>query len=473
MRRALTILTTVALTAVVLTGCTPPQNEEAAAAATEYSESLSTWTADLADAASAEKPLSELLAAPPELEAVEDTKNAPRYVSAQDVSEQIDLVIAELSGYGDPDALYDLADALYANSAFESTLDSANADRIEAISASWDLDGQQKVDAIRAAHTRYWGIRLEALDEEITLNEATLDPTVGLQGSFLAFNQDLFSEEKAYDEQIIADLPSYTQFTNAYLDFAAVVSSGFPVVGPYIDAEVMTTGYAGLAEEYAGALRETIATGEPAALPSIAGPYRAQLIDGFVPVGSENSGARSAQIRLWMLWRIRELEKTPDAAYEKARTMLFEELNRLAAGTEPSTVDPRAGSARLLDAISRFGQSLTGVGSIEHGDAWIAELEEVYRYAQALREGPMIEEVAQGYDDVLAQQRKCIDELEVLIASDADDIDSQIYDMADTVADDLQEAALPAMRYLDDDEEFSKDLAALIEATSPSASESD
>lgn len=477
MRRALTILTTCAIAAVVLTGCTPPQNEDAAEAAEAYSKSLTAWAGELADATAAEEPLADILAAAPELEQVGGVENTPGYLAAQDVAAQIDLVAAELSGIGDEYELYDLADEMHLESTFDATVDHANADRIDAISASWDLEDKASKVANRDAHTTYWRSRAGAVDDEITLNESMLDPDAGLQASFLAFNLDWLAEERAFDKQVISDLGTYTQFTNAYLDVVGTVSSGFSVVTPYLYAEPMTAEYAALAEEFAATLADVIETGtllgESERVPSIADPYRTILIDEYIPIGTENSNARSAVIRLWMLWRIRELEKTPDTAYEAARTMLLEEVNRRPGDQQSggSAFDPRPGSGRLLDVVTRFGQSLTG--TIEHDDAWITELEEVYRYTKTLRDHPMIDEVAEAFDDVLALQREQIDAVADLVAANPDDLRSQIYHLIDAVADDLYEAALPAVRYLDNDAEFSEDLAALIEATSPTASASE
>ncbi|WP_300267397.1 hypothetical protein [Microbacterium sp.] len=78
-RRTLSIVVATGVALALLSGCTPAMNEEAVAAAEEYSADLASWAVDVSDAAALlpdeqEKPLIEALEAMPTLTEVADAE---------------------------------------------------------------------------------------------------------------------------------------------------------------------------------------------------------------------------------------------------------------------------------------------------------------------------------------------------------------------------------------------------------------
>ncbi len=452
----------------LLTGCSAGPDPDAVAAAEAYAEELTEWAEGLDDTGDAEQ----AIAASPELDAVEGAENTPTYLEAERVAGQISSIEEELLGLR-AESLAELASAadesywVVADLYYE-TLGAA-ADRLNAITASWDIEDDAAAgEAVLDAHHSF-------LSERVTLLETAIEefpavaPSEGLGASVAAFAVDWFEEELDFDQRALEQIEASTVFPNGYKDFWNFGNLNEVLRTPEAYGDELRIGYAAQALELAELLSERItdtsAEAEPLELPGLAEPYRQALIEGYRPWGDAEADQEFTTARLWMLWRIRELEKTPDEAYTAARTALLEELNRGLA--EDETGDFRPGATRLLDLIARYSDQYDLLFDVDR--YWLDGLAEVLDYGHMLREDPMTSEVADAFDEVLALYEELNGKLEKAATGDPDDAYSTASDLGEEYADRIVDAATPVLEVLDDDAQYEALLAERLAATAPSS----
>ncbi|GGR12091.1 hypothetical protein ACFOE1_10540 [Agromyces mediolanus] len=495
----------------VLGGCAPSGPDAGAEqAAAGYLAELGEWSAELtlaapraktwtqgeidaADGSGAELAdetgLGDVLELAPELEQFDaDTvERTPSYRDAAAVAERVGAVLDELRSL-EPAAVKQLraagaATSLVAFDLYSETYGGPATRRLEAYSAALDagIISEEGRAIQREADAAFARERIGFLDTAIEAMRGTpegadepLIPDAPIGRSVGAFVVDWYEEDRAFEERALAQTEQWTRTPGMYGELWGFedLSSAFRV-----------------AVEHAGELRpryaEIIATlvddAEAGRAPTAAAgdAYRALLIDGYLPWGDAAEGPNHAIDRLWMLWRIRELDGTSEEAYAAARAALLEELNR---GIPEGTVrDHRPGGTRALVAVGAIVDQTEA--SPDDADAdWepmLGRIAELLAFAAHLREEPMMAEVAADYDAMVAELEAARDELAALREHPDPDAGELAADFEVSVAfirlnGELQERLVPllspSLSLLDDDARFSARLAELIEATAPEAS---
>lgn len=515
LRRSFAITLVALATAGALSGCTPSGPDEAAErAAAAYAAELQDWSDELAeavpraktwtqseidaDAASGgegglpeEVGLGGLLDEAPVLQEFNASvvERTPVYREVVAVSERVDVVLAELRSL-EPAEVKQLraagaATSLVAFELYDATFGGPALGRLEAYSASLDAGTitDEARTLLRESDAAFARERIGFLDAAIEAMRGTgrgsddpLIPDSSIGHSVGAFVIDWYEEDRAFEERALAEIESWELSPERYGEFW-----GFEDLSSIFRVSVDR------ADELRRAHAATISTlaadagsGGPAS--AFAGDaYRAILLDGYLPWGDDSEGAAHAVDRLWMLWRIRELDGTADAEYDAARAALLEELNR---GIPDGTVrDHRPGSARVLGAVEALVEGAENAPDDREAgwDPLLARLAESVSFAERLREGPpMMGEVADGYDAMLAEVATARGELvELRDAPDPEQselaADSELSVAFIRFDGDLQERLVPilspSLSLLDDDARFSARLAELIEATRPAAAD--
>lgn len=460
---SVTLVTAVALTA--LAACSGP-NAEAAEAAADYSAELTTWVEALADPG---EELGPVLEDAPTLEKFDDVDHTPTYLLASDVATRIDIIVGELAAL-EPDAL-DALDGV-ADEAFWITADlyydtlGAATDRLTAIDATSDLDDDGDAsDARVAAHLAFAEARVGFLERAVDALPA-ITPGDGLGVSVSAFAEDWYGEELAFLQSSIAEIGSWEVLSNGYKDFWNFGNLGEVYRAPREFSSSLRPAFVHQAQGVAVELATVVADPDAAApdLPALGDPYRAVLLEGFLPWGDSEATEEYTANRLWALWRIRELEETPDDAYLTARTTLMEELNR--SVKEGTAQDFRPGSTRLLDLVDVHGNSFESVLD-QSAERWVSELSDVHSYGLALTEQPMTAEVAAALEEVLAIYQELNLKVAELVTStdDEGDLLFAANNLGDEYREKVVDAASPALGALDDDAKFEQQLAQAITAT--------
>lgn len=468
MRRQIGIIAAVGLSAVLLTGCGGP-NEEAAVAAREYSADLTAWVGTLGDGSES---LGDVLADAPNLTDFDNVEETPAYLRARTFADHVDVVVSELTNL-EPDALEVLTNAslgsfIPIDELYYTTLDGATA-RLKAYTASLDLPDSKVPNARNSASIAFAENRIAALDNALTgIADATPDDGLGV--SVGAFITDWFTEDEEFQKHSIEQLESWTAFSRGYKDFWPFGNVNDVYLAPEAYVDVLRPAYVAQVGQLAEALAANLASPAPTPVPDVPAlgdPYRRALLDGYLPWDDTTADQAYALDRLWLLWRIRELEGTPEASYENARAAVLEEVNR---GVEDEkAADPRAGAERLLESIEKLSDTFSDVGI---DDDWRTALTEAYAYATTLRNGSNTADIDAAFDDVLTLYAELLEKIDK--AEEAGESESRtllaIYDLGEEYQQKVIDAATPALGALDDDAQFEQMLADAIHATTTAAS---
>ncbi|WP_300267398.1 hypothetical protein [Microbacterium sp.] len=288
--------------------------------------------------------------------------------------------------------------------------------------------------------------------------------------SLRAFVLDQLAQDAAFHEQAAADAESWSHYANGYKDFSEEdPNSSWTLYAVYFSPEI-AIGYGEQLEEVAllsAAGDEDAADADNLALPGVADPYRAALLADMSAPDSP-SADREPMWRLWMLWRIRELEDTPDAVYDTAVAAISEELVVHVDTDVPTASLHAPGSQRLLDAVRSFGDVAT---DMELDEDWLARLTEVRAYEDSLRAAPVVTMVDEAFDELLAAQDALLAEITDLVEEKGEDAEEEVAALISTHFDEAEKIALPAMRMLDDPEEYEQMRVDEVRATAPSGAD--
>ncbi|MGW8482901.1 hypothetical protein ACWGJP_07160 [Microbacterium sp. NPDC055903] len=510
MRRMLAAVGVVITTTGLLVGCTPGPNDDAIAAAEEYADELTAWAAELGTATASAKTathdewdalgegeslpyeevgIGDILDRVPELEAFDpaEVQATPAYLVAADAASRVGAITTELSAL-EPEALQDLRLAGYESywplaDLYYNTLGGPAAERrgadADAADAATGDDGYAGLYEVKhAASIAYLEGRaplvetaIEAMQADSEITGDPLIPEEGLGASAGAFIIDWLEEESDF-------LDLATEHTTAWTyGFAFDGLWGHEFLNevfytPVDHAAALRPAFARQTADIAAALSDAIAgEGADPSFPDPGDPYRQLLLEGYLPWGDAAEGEVHTESRLWMLWRIRELEDTPDAAYSTARAALLEELNR--AREDGAVLDFRPGASRLLTVITEYTQTFEAGFSDVENEVTIIRLGELLDFAEALRELPMLEVVAADFDALIEVMSEANDEFATVVEAHEDPFDA--YDALDDLAAEYAEriygAAETSLSVLDDDAATEQLIADAITATAPAATD--
>ena len=502
MRRTLTWVVAAALAAGMLSACTPAPNQEAIEAASAYGEALTKWTQELATAAEsartantaeweaagegelpfAEVGIGDVLTTAPELEAFDAgaVEHTPSYRAAARVAEQIAAITEELAGL-EPESLERLRLAAYdaywvTADLYYNTLGGPATDRLTVKTEAYDyLDDLPTVRrmlreaslAFAQERRELLGVAIEDFGGKTEVEERVIVPDGALGTSIGAFVADWLNEEVAFQDDAIEEMGRWTTIGAPYDTFWGYGNLHGTFAAPAEHAAQLRPAFVAQAAQLATELT-TVAV-EPSSKPNwpaLGDPYRQVLLDGYLPWGDPAASQDYTADRLWMLWRIHELEDVPEAAYLAARTALLEEFNRGVA--EDESIDFRPGAGRLLALIEEQSNWLSSDEDVEGYEEMFAALQEVQGYAEALGRYPMTAEVRADYDAVLKLSAKLIDDIEAVMERGTTAY-SAITGLVSDYLKDVEDAASPSLTALDDDAQAEKLLAAAIEGTAPGA----
>lgn len=492
-----------ALVMGLLAACSSGPDPEAAKAAEAYSTALDAWSQELVAAAEEartvtpaereaagekgpdvdEVGIGEVLTKAPDLKKFDNPENTPVYLAATRVKKQVDAITDELAGL-EPEALERLAVANYHSyyvlaDVYYNTLGGPAADRRRIDGDAFDhLDDPAKHDAmLRDANVTFAKERKAivetAIEEMQGADVGGEDPVIpedGLGVSVGAFIVDWLREDMAFQDDAIEEMGTWKVLYAPYRHFWGHESINDVFVTPASHAAALRPAFAAQVTELAALLAEqTSATPAPEkapALPPLAEPYRQVLLDGYLPWGDKAESRTHTMGRLWMLWRIRELEKTPDDAYTAARAAILEELNR--GVDEGKAEDFRPGATRLLSLVGAYSEAYVPRATTEENTLLLAELEEVIAFGKRLRSYPMIAEVAADFDAAL----KLYGELNTQVAEALELGQGHQYialrDLGEEYESKIIDVASPSLGLLDDDAKTEELMATLIKATAPS-----
>lgn len=479
MRRTLSAIAATGLAITLLSACTPPTpppptNDEAVAAAAEYSANLSDWAVEVSDttvqrAETDTDRLDEVLDAAPTLTDVSDTESTPAYIAAERVSAHVDRIIAELRGYASYE-LEPVSEQLEAKSQLAQRLDAAYTDRSDLIGLTVTRPSAETISQRLAAHQSYAESVVTAYEEEAKLVESIVpDGPDVLAGSLRSFVLDRLDQSIAFHRIAAQNAASWSQFGNGYKNFYEKdLDSSWTILAAYFSVDI-AVGYGEQLNDVSGLLAETIdgdTVYEDMVLPAIGEPYRTALLDG-IPPASAPASERDTMWRLWMLWRIRELEKTPDAEYDSALAAISEEFVVRVDSDVPVASLHYPGSQRLIDALALFTFVLT---SSELDDDWLTRLAEVREYEDALRADPTVVVITDAFDDLLASQDELIVEITELVNAQGAEAASRVRELIAEHVDEGQDVVLSALHTLDAADSYEQMLTDAIKATAPAAS---
>lgn len=497
----------------LLSGCAPGPNAEAVAAAEDYAEELTGWSGELANAVEGAKTatsaewdalgdgqdlpyqevgVGELLEDAPELAEFDSdaVAHTPGYLLAADVAERVDALARELTslepaalkrlraaGY---DSYWPLAD-LYYNTLGGPAAErrSADAEATELLFAD-DPDFERFDEIQRSASLSFLEQRLELVGTAIDGMHGTSDisgdpiiPEDGLGASIGAFIVDWLEEEQPFLERAIEQTSSWSVVVDAYDSFWGHEFLNEVFYAPLDHAAALRPAFAAqvaeLSDALTGALGASPAPTASPVLPAIGDPYRQILRDGYLPWGDPAASEEHTQARLWMLWRIRELERTPEAAYAVARAAILEELNR--SREEGTVVDFRPGGDRLLVLIEEYTSAFEPEPDVAVNERMLTGLQELVEFGEALGALPSVPPVSRDFDAVVAVFAEANAAVADTIESNADEYDQYfaLADLSEVYADRLFEAASASLGLLDDDAQAEALIAEAIDGTAPSA----
>lgn len=508
MRKTITCAMTVVLTAGLPAGCSAGPNHEAVVAATTYSEKLTEWSQQLSTAAETartatsaewtaagegelgfeEVPLGEVLESAPKLKEFEpsEVENTPTYRTAVRVAEQVDAITEELAGM-EPKALKTLRVASFDSywivaDLYYNTLSGPGGDRLDARTEAWNhTDDWPTFNKIQRTASLGFGegrlglidIALDEMAGTVEEEDRPIIPESGLGVSIGAFIVDWLLEEKAFQEDWVEEVGSWATLGGQYDVFwnFGNVNATFTAPAEYA-AELRTAFVTQVAEIAAGFSTSTDPSADSNAspkLPAIGDPYRQVLLDGYLPWGDPAQNSAYTADRLWLLWHIRELEETPDAAYAAARAALMEELNRHVE--EGQTIDFRPGSGRLLTLIEANDTKLLFGADVTTNNEALAAAEELLGFGEVLRSYPMTPEVSASFDAVLDLYTELTERMAAAIEGNPDEFDQwfALDELYVEYEQKILDEALSSLEALEDDAQAKALTAAAIESTAPGA----
>jgi hypothetical protein len=506
MRRMMTCVVTAALGAGVLTACTPAPNEDAIQAAAAYSDALTHWTGELTAAAEpartatdaeweaagegelpfAEVGIGEVLTTAPELESFEagEVEHTPTYLTAARVAEQIEAITTELSGL-EPETIDTLRTASYdaywvLGDLYYNTLGGPATERLDAHTTAFDSidDLPTFYRLLRDASLAFAEARRELLDVAIEQMGGTAlgaDRPVVPEGAFAtsaaAFIDDWLREEVAFQDAAIEEMGRWSTIAAPYDAFWNYGNLNGVFTAPAEYAAQLRPAFVEQAAELASALTQITAEAEAESksapkLPALGDPYREALLGGYLPWGDPAASQDYTADRLWMLWRIKELDEVPEGAYLAARTALLEEFNRGLA--EDEAIDFRPGVGRLLAFVQEQSEWLTADTDVEGYREMFAALQDLQGYGEVLGQYPMTAEVAADYSALLDLSAQLIADIDAVMERGTTAY-SAISGLVDDYLDEVQDVASPALTALDDDAQAEQLLATAIEGTAPGA----
>jgi hypothetical protein len=502
MRRMMTCVLAAALAVGALSACVPAPNQEAIDAAAEYGDALSSWSQELVAAAESartatdaeleaagegelsfeEVGIGEVLTTAPELEAFDAgaVANTPAYLSAVRIADQVEAITVELAGL-EPEALTALRTASYDSywvlaDLYYNTLGGPAADRIAAGTAAFDVidDLPTFYGMLREAGLAYAEGRLELVQVAIEEMRGTaigsdrvIVPDSPLGQSVAAFIESWLNEEVVFQEDAIETNAGWSTVADPYNSYWNYGNLNGVFAAPARYAAELRPSFAAQAAELATALVDL--TGDPSSasqLPALGDPYRQALLGGYLPWGDPAQTQDYTADRLWMLWRIQQLDDVPEAQYLAARTALFEEFNRSIA--EDEGIDFRPGSGRLLAFVEEQSQWLSTDLDVEGYEEMHGALQDLQGYGEALRRYPMTAEVGADFDAVLELSATLIADIDAVMERGTTAYSAISGLVSDYLAA-VEEAASPSLSALDDDAQAEQLLATAIEATAPDA----
>jgi hypothetical protein len=503
MRRTMTCVLAAAVAAGMLTACTPAPNGEAIEAAAVYSEALTEWTQELTAAAEAartatdaeweaagegelpfaEVGIGEVLTTAPELESFEpgDVEHTPAYLTSARVADQVEAIITELTGL-EPESIDTLRTASYdaywvLADLYYNTLGGPATDRLAAGTEAFDYtdDLPTFYRMLREASLAFAVERRELLDVAIEQMGGTAlgaDRPVVPEGEFAAsaaaFIDDWLREEVQFQDAAIEEMGRWSTVAGPYDTFWNYGNLNGVFTAPAEYAAQLRPAFVAQATELAAALGKIAdkPSSKPPHLPALGDPYRQALLGGYLPWGDPAASQDYTADRLWMLWRIRELDDVPEAAYLAARTALLEEFNRGLA--EDEAIDFRPGVGRLLAFVEEQSEWLTADTDVEGYREMFAALQDVQGYGEALGQYPMTAEVATDYNALLDLSAQLIADIEAVMERGTTAY-SAISGLVNDYLDEVQDVASPALTALDDDAQAEQLLATAIDGTAPGA----
>ena len=503
MRRMMTCVLAAALAAGMLSACSPTPNEEAITAATAYSDALTEWTQELGVAAEsartatdaeleaagegelpfAEVGIGDVLTTAPKLEAFDagEVEHTPAYLTAARVADQVEAITEELAGL-EPESLQPLRTASYDSywvlaDLFYNTLGGPAADRLNTGTEAYDFidDPPTFYRILRESGLAFAEGRLELLEvaiEEMGGTALGSDRVIVPEGAFgasvSAFIVDWLGEEVVFQEEAIEEIGRWSTVANPYGTYWYYGNLNGVFTAPAEYAAQLRPAFVAQAAELATALAKTgdEATSAPQ-LPPLGDPYREALLGGYLPWEDPAQSQDYTADRLWLLWRVNELEEVPEAAYLAARAAVFEEFNRGVA--EDEAIDFRPGAGRLLAFVEEQSEWLSTDLDVEGYEEMYGALQDLQGYGEALGRYPMTPEVTADYDAVLELSAQLIADIEAVMERGTTAY-SAISGLVSDYLDDVEDAASPSLTALDDDAQAEQLLAAAIQATAPGAS---
>lgn len=512
MRRMMTSAAVVALAVGLLTGCTSGPNQEAVKAAAEYSEELTAWAEELTAATAkartgtseewaalpdgveelpfAEVGIGEALKNAPALKEFDEgaVENTPTYLAAAAVEEQVGVIVEELAGL-EPESLLTLRLASFHSywplaDLYYNTLGGPAADRVNASTDSLDYvsdDPAKYYEINRTAGAAFAEERLDLLGVAVTAlegvalgdEETEIIPESALGASVGAFILDWLHEEEAFQKDAVEELESWKAIGDPYNSYWNYGNLNSVFEAPLQYASSLRPAFAAqvadLSATLADATKASPAPSAPPDLASIGDPYRQALIDGYLPWGDPAETQERTADRLWLLWRIRELESTPDAAYAQARSAVLEEFNR--SIEEGEGEDFRPGATRMLLIVEEYTGAFEPGFDAAENERTLALLKEIVAYGERIRTYPLLPEVAADFDALLALLAEANDDVADALEANPDEDDQYdaLADLSDEYADKIFETVSPSAGMLDDDAQVQALIADAVAATAPGA----
>lgn len=348
-----TIWWTPVLGALVLSACTGSAEgpdgrggdgvdpEAARASATEYVAALDAFAAelpgvvegwtpswDLDDDEPADPSWADALAAAPQWQDMGEV-DEPYYTAVREVAAVVDDAVVEMAALeaftttSDP-GLYEsyqsMSDVLFdAGIAMSlATSESLSTDlSLDEIRVDLNASMIEEIDAMVAAWEEYRGVY------------AAYDPGHPIGASYVAFVLDEIDRilpDYAMGRAFLAEVPGAEYDMYAHLfHYSGLYDSTQFVVYEYMDE--LSGSYAELIGELAASVPSEAASAPPSDLPSAGDPYRDLLEQTYRDFADIDVSQRYAADRLWMLWRIAEIEDIDPAAYAEARETLALQFN--------------------------------------------------------------------------------------------------------------------------------------------------
>lgn len=516
MKRALAGGATLIVALALLTACTTGPDAEAVAAAQSYRKALTgwsekvtaavgnakTWTQAEIDAAGdeempyEEQGMGDVLDGMPVLKEFDADRvaNTPEYRRTAAVAAEVTAAATELKGL-EPERVKELrqagADAYWVVAdLYYNTLGGPATARKKALSDAIDYigeDPQKYHDLLRAADLSFaeergtlLGDAVEQMRGKGKTSSEPIIPDSPLGASTGAFIIAWFDEEQAFQKDAAKLLTASKAVGAPFRDFWGFANVNTVFRAPVEAAAKLRPALAEVIAHQAETLRGASsapppatpspgATGAPSVSPSRVGDvYRQLLVDGYIPYGDPAQSDGRVADRLWMLWRVRELEKTPDAAYDVARAALVEELGR--GAKEGEAKDFRPGYNRMLLAFDGYVDAFDPGLNPGENELMLAAMKEMFTISRKLADYPLMPEVAADYGRVLGQLKTVNEWVEKALKTAGDDPYEQysaVREMYYAYKDTVTESLKPSAKFLDDDAKFSARLAELIRGTAP------